>query len=132
MPVQTAYAVPTGSVLRAIARQPMLAAIAATARTEGARRESPSREFSPTAHAVSNMPAMTIKNQAIQPPGGPRNLVRWIVADSLFRCIAGFPRRADQRSVIRLFNHTAQYASLLRPTRHAPPPRIPLPASGSI
>src|SRR5882757_5794452 len=68
MPVQTAYAVPTGSDLRAIARHRKLAAIATTVSTDGTRREKPSLNFNPTAHAVSNRPATSIKSQAIKPP----------------------------------------------------------------
>jgi hypothetical protein len=58
-------AVPTGSDLRAIERQPILAAIAATVRTEGPTREKPSLYFTPMAHAVSSTPATRINNQAI-------------------------------------------------------------------
>lgn len=56
----------------AIVRQPMLAPIAATVRTDGTSLEKPSLYFIPIAHATSNTPAINTKNQAIKPPYKPR------------------------------------------------------------
>lgn len=58
MPVHTAYAVPTGIVFSACARQAKLAIIAAMVMTLGQRREKPCVYFKPIAHPISNTPAM--------------------------------------------------------------------------
>lgn len=65
IPVQTAYAVPSGIVLTAWLRKYKLSNMATTTRVVGKNLVKPLVYFIPTAHEISNKPAIIKFNQAI-------------------------------------------------------------------
>ena len=74
MPVQTAYAVPSGMVLRAWERKKKLTIIAATVPRLGQNRVKPLVALSPTAQTISNTPARKRSSQAFN---GRSRFARW-------------------------------------------------------
>jgi hypothetical protein len=65
MPVQTAYAVPTGRDLTEKERSPILVIIAEIVKTDGQSLVKPLEYFTPIAHATSKRPAINRIIQAI-------------------------------------------------------------------
>src|SRR5258705_3095592 len=71
IPVHTAYAVPNGSDLSAMAISPKLSAIATRVAAVGQNRVSPSEYFRPNAQAISSNPAANNASHALTASRAP-------------------------------------------------------------